>query len=59
MTTNKHQLTYAANAPKGFGFVPAGHPEITEWCKEQCRQRNLDVHVVSVSISQSSGTIVN
>ncbi|KAJ4379726.1 hypothetical protein N0V86_004908 [Didymella sp. IMI 355093] len=40
-------LTYAANAPKGFGFVPAGHPEITEWCKEQCRQRNLDVHVVS------------
>ncbi|KAF1362815.1 hypothetical protein EJ07DRAFT_106507 [Lizonia empirigonia] len=40
-------LTYASNAPKGFGFVPAGHPEITEWCKEQCRQRNLDVHIVS------------
>ncbi|KAJ4990313.1 hypothetical protein SVAN01_04195 [Stagonosporopsis vannaccii] len=40
-------LTYASNAPQGFGFVPAGHPEITEWCKEQCRQRNLDVHVVS------------
>ncbi|KAJ4353019.1 hypothetical protein N0V95_003737 [Ascochyta clinopodiicola] len=40
-------LTYASNAPQGFGFVPAGHPEITEWCKEQCRQRNLDVHIVS------------
>ncbi|KAF1939068.1 hypothetical protein EJ02DRAFT_353085 [Clathrospora elynae] len=40
-------LTYASNAPIGFGFVPAGHPEITEWCKEQCRQRNLDVHIVS------------
>jgi hypothetical protein len=44
-------LTYASNAPTGFGFIPAGHPEFTEWCKEQCRQRNLDVHVVSVSIS--------
>jgi len=40
-------LTYASNAPIGFGFIPAGHPEFTEWCKEQCRQRNLDVHVVS------------
>ncbi|KAL5118131.1 hypothetical protein ACEQ8H_003966 [Pleosporales sp. CAS-2024a] len=40
-------LTYASNAPKGFGFIPAGHPEFTEWCKEQCRQRNLDVHIVS------------
>jgi hypothetical protein len=42
------QLTYASNAPDGFGFVPAGNPEFTEWCKEQCRQRNLDVHIVSV-----------
>jgi len=42
-------LTYASNAPTGFGFIPAGHPEVTEWCKEQCRQRNLDVHIVSVS----------
>ncbi|KAH7069045.1 hypothetical protein BKA63DRAFT_100176 [Paraphoma chrysanthemicola] len=40
-------LSYASNAPKGFGFIPAGHPEFTEWCKEQCRQRNLDVHIVS------------
>ncbi|KAL6710227.1 hypothetical protein ACN47E_009173 [Coniothyrium glycines] len=40
-------LTYASNAPTGFGFVPAGHPDFTEWCKEQCRQRNLDVHIVS------------
>ncbi|KAI4689978.1 uncharacterized protein J4E84_004159 [Alternaria hordeiaustralica] len=40
-------LTYASNAPTGFGFIPAGHPEFTEWCKEQCRQRNLDVHIVS------------
>ena len=45
------QLTYGSDAPAGFGFVPAGHPEITEWCKEQCRQRNLDVHIVSVGIA--------
>ena len=46
----RRQLTYASNAPTGFGFVPAGHPEFTEWCKEQCRQRNLDVHIVSVRL---------
>ncbi|OAL54329.1 hypothetical protein IQ07DRAFT_500923 [Pyrenochaeta sp. DS3sAY3a] len=40
-------LSYAANAPPDFGFIPVGHPELTEWCKEQCRQRRLDVHVVS------------
>jgi hypothetical protein len=43
------QLTYGDHAPPGFGFIPAGHPDFTEWCKEQCRQRNLDVHIVSVS----------
>jgi hypothetical protein len=42
------QMSYASIAPRGFGFVPAGHPEFAEWCKEQCRQRNLDVHIVSV-----------
>ncbi|USP76020.1 hypothetical protein yc1106_03294 [Curvularia clavata] len=42
-------LTYTSNAPTGFGFIPAGYPEFTEWCKEQCRQRNLDVHIVSVT----------
>jgi hypothetical protein len=43
------QLTYHDEAPPGFGYIPVGHPEMTEWCKEQCRQRNLDVHIVSVS----------
>jgi hypothetical protein len=43
-------LTYHDQAPPGFGYIPVGYPEITEWCKEQCRQRNLDVHIVSVSI---------
>ncbi|KAL5422706.1 hypothetical protein PMIN07_012424 [Paraphaeosphaeria minitans] len=43
----KSSLTYHDAAPPGFGYIPVGHPEITEWCKEQCRQRNLDVHIVS------------
>lgn len=42
-------MTYHDQAPSGFGYIPVGYPEITEWCKEQCRQRNLDVHIVSVS----------
>lgn len=40
-------LTYHDRAPEGFGYIPVGYPEITEWCKEQCRQRSLDVHIVS------------
>jgi hypothetical protein len=43
------QVSYHDQAPPGFGYIPVGYPEITEWCKEQCRQRNLDVHIVSVS----------
>jgi len=49
-------LTYASNAPAGFGFVPAGHPEFTEWCKEQCRQRNFDVHIVSAKPKNKTHT---
>ncbi|KAI0590177.1 DUF2293 domain-containing protein [Pyrenophora tritici-repentis] len=49
-------LTYASNAPDGFGFIPAGHPEFTEWCKEQCRQRNLDVHIVSAKPKNKTHT---
>ncbi|KAF2796270.1 hypothetical protein K505DRAFT_300582 [Melanomma pulvis-pyrius CBS 109.77] len=40
-------LTYTADAPLGYSFVPAGHPDLTEYCKERCRTRNLDVHIVS------------
>ncbi|KAF2682149.1 hypothetical protein K458DRAFT_307996 [Lentithecium fluviatile CBS 122367] len=40
-------MTYHDQAPPGFGYIPVGFPEFTEWCKEQCRQRNLDVHIVS------------
>jgi hypothetical protein len=36
-------------------FVPLGyHTDLTEYCKEKCRKRNLPVHVVSVSNPLSS-----
>ncbi|KAF2645247.1 hypothetical protein P280DRAFT_388894, partial [Massarina eburnea CBS 473.64] len=40
-------LTFQDQAPRGFGFIPVGFGEVTEWCKEQCRQRGRDVHIVS------------
>lgn len=43
------QASYNAAAPPGYTFVPAGTPELTEYCKEICRNRGLTVHVVSVS----------
>ncbi|KAF2658778.1 hypothetical protein K491DRAFT_592509 [Lophiostoma macrostomum CBS 122681] len=40
--------TYTADAPPGYMFVPLGyHSDLTEYCKERCRKRNLPVHVVS------------
>ncbi|KAF1814184.1 hypothetical protein P152DRAFT_471969 [Eremomyces bilateralis CBS 781.70] len=42
-------ISYNANAPPGYTFVPTGAPELTARCKELCRKRGLDVHVVSVA----------
>ncbi|KAF1955983.1 hypothetical protein CC80DRAFT_83074 [Byssothecium circinans] len=40
-------LTFQDQAPLGFGFIPVGFGQVTEWCKEQCRQRGKEVHIVS------------
>ncbi|KAF2265853.1 hypothetical protein CC78DRAFT_532218 [Lojkania enalia] len=40
-------LTYTAHAPPGYSYVPVGHPDLTEYCKDYCRKHNLDVHIVS------------
>lgn len=42
-------MTYQANAPPGYTFVPLGNRDLTEYCKEKSRNQNLDVHIVSVS----------
>ncbi|EON61112.1 hypothetical protein W97_00323 [Coniosporium apollinis CBS 100218] len=41
-------LSYNAQAPVGYTFVPAGTPDLTAYCKEVCRKRNLNVFIVSV-----------
>ncbi|KAF2188199.1 hypothetical protein K469DRAFT_566988 [Zopfia rhizophila CBS 207.26] len=40
-------LSYTADAPRGYSFVPAGNPDLTEYCKEVCRRRGLNVYIVS------------
>ncbi|KAF2019965.1 hypothetical protein BU24DRAFT_419573 [Aaosphaeria arxii CBS 175.79] len=40
-------MAYSAESPPGYTFVPLGHPELTEYCKERCRQRNLEAHIVT------------
>ncbi|KAF2121575.1 hypothetical protein BDV96DRAFT_564597 [Lophiotrema nucula] len=40
--------SYTANPPRGYSFVPSGHPDLTEYCKDACRKRDFDVHIVSL-----------
>ncbi|PVH95682.1 hypothetical protein DM02DRAFT_141572 [Periconia macrospinosa] len=53
VTERKRKLhtvaTYVDRPPKDYGFVPVGFGEFTDWCKEQCRQRGRDVHIVSAA----------
>jgi hypothetical protein len=47
------QMSYNADAPHGYTFVPLGNRDLTEYCKERCRKRNLEVHIVSVDFLPS------
>ncbi|CAI6332570.1 unnamed protein product [Periconia digitata] len=53
VTEQKRKLhtvsTYVDRPPKGYGFIPVGFGEFTDWCREQCRQRGRDVHIVSAA----------
>ncbi|OCL06017.1 hypothetical protein AOQ84DRAFT_297813 [Glonium stellatum] len=40
-------ISYDAHAPAGYSFVPAGTPDLTEYCKDLCRKRGLVAHIVS------------
>ncbi|KAF2838842.1 hypothetical protein M501DRAFT_934488 [Patellaria atrata CBS 101060] len=42
-------VSYNAQAPLGYTFVPAGTPDLTEYCKELCRTRGKEVHIVSAA----------
>lgn len=42
------QMTYRPDPPTGYMYVPLGNRDITEFCKEKCRERNREAHIVSV-----------
>jgi hypothetical protein len=42
-------MAYSKNAPEGYTFVPLGTRDLTEYCKEQCRAKDLVAHIVSVN----------
>ncbi|KAF2754534.1 hypothetical protein EJ05DRAFT_504069 [Pseudovirgaria hyperparasitica] len=49
-------VSYDAQSPEGYTFVPAGIPELSEFCKELCRKRSLVVHIVSATPKNKAST---
>lgn len=41
-------MTYRPDPPTGYMYVPLGNRDITEYCKEKCRERDREAHIVSV-----------
>ena len=44
-----HQITFKAEPPQGYTFIPAGNPELTAALKEFSRQGNHKIFAVTVS----------
>jgi hypothetical protein len=42
------QITYSAQSPPGYTFVPFGNPDLTDYIKERCRTRSLEAFTVTV-----------
>ncbi|KAJ5086312.1 hypothetical protein NUU61_007619 [Penicillium alfredii] len=42
-------ISFEAQAPSGYTFIPAGNPHITTACKERCRKEGLDIFAVSTT----------
>lgn len=51
--SNEHQLSFNAQAPPGFTFIPAGDPQLTNRCKQLARDDGSTVYIVSVSLPAS------
>lgn len=43
------QLSFKAEPPTGYTFIPAGNPELTNALKEFARKGNHRIYAVSVS----------
>lgn len=51
------QITFRADPPQGYTFIPAGNPELTAALKEFARRGDHKIYAVTVSISTlSKGT---
>jgi hypothetical protein len=48
------QLSFKAEPPKGYTFIPAGNPELTNALKEFARKGNHEIYAVSVSTPDGS-----
>lgn len=46
------QISFEAQAPPGYTFIPAGNPQLTNACKELCRKDGLKVFAVTVCFLQ-------
>jgi len=44
------QITFKAEPPQGYTFIPAGHPELTAALKEFSRQGDHKIFAVTVSL---------
>ena len=49
------QITFEAEAPRGYTFIPAGNPLLTTQCKELARQDGCRVYIVSVGDNDERG----
>ncbi|KAI8624009.1 hypothetical protein F5Y19DRAFT_339642 [Xylariaceae sp. FL1651] len=47
------EITTARDPPPGFEFIPTGHPELSQECKEQSRNRDAMFFIVSDSKNTS------
>lgn len=42
-------ISFKAEAPPGYTFIPAGNPQLTTACKERCRAGGLTIYAVTTT----------
>ena len=47
--SNQAQLTNRTSPPKGYTFIPAGDPQLTQRCKRASKELETPIFIVSVS----------
>ncbi len=51
------QITFRADPPPGYTFIPAGNPELTAALKEFARRGDNKIYAVTVSASHASAGV--